>query len=132
MTTATQNSKSTNESAGKGLTAGDKTKAAEKAAAKPAQGNVGRIKPWADLVADPKLIEKGPAPREKTVFYAMYNLLKERGPKGATLDEIKASFPATLSHHDPKALCIWVNKNRGYGFHMKKDGHIVLRTKADE
>lgn len=131
MTTAqTSNKPSTATSdSGKGLTNADKTAAAKKAG----QGNVGRTKPWADLPANPKRIEEGPAPREKTVLHAMITLLKERGPKGATLAEIKKEFEKiNLGHHDPAALCRWASKERGYGFHMKKDEHVVLRTKADE
>lgn len=114
---------------GKGLTTSDK-KATEK---KAGQGNVGRTKPWVDLVADPDKIAKGPAPREKTVLHSMLTLLKERGQKGATFDEIKKEFAKiNLEHHDPATLCRWANKERGYGFHQKKDGNIVLRLKADE
>lgn len=126
--TTTQSTKTTQaDSSGKGLTQADKAKAADKA-----KSNVGRTKPWVDLVADAERIKEGPAPREKTVLHAMNTLLKERGAQGASTAEIKAAFKAiNLEHHDPATLMRWANKERGYGYHQKKDGNFVIRLKAE-
>lgn len=106
---------------GKGLTKGDKDKAAAKTAP------VSRTTPWADLPATPELQKE---PRDKTVLACCLKLLRERGREGATLQEVKESFKEiNMFHHDPKALMVWASKNRGWGFHMKQDGKIVLKTK---
>ena len=92
---------------------------------------IARTQPWADLPAAAEQKE----PRDKTVLACALKLLRERGREGATLAEIKASFKEiNLEHHDPKALLVWASKNRGWGFHMKKDGseRIVLVTKPAE
>jgi hypothetical protein len=104
----------------KKLTAGDRESAAK--IPTPAA-----TKPWADLPAKPDIQKE---PRDKTVLACALKLLRERGRDGATLDEIKTSFKEiNLYHHDPKALLVWASKNRGWGFHMKQDGRIVLLTK---
>jgi hypothetical protein len=127
MTTQTSSNKT--DSGNKGITKADK-KAAEKKADGTAN-NVGRTRPWEDLAATPSLQQE---PRDKTVQACALKLLRERGARGATLAEIQASFDEIkMGHHDAKRLLRWMSANRGWGFHMKRDEHIVLRTKnADE
>lgn len=130
MSTQTSSNKTTTEStANKGITKADKKAAEKKADGAPS--NVGRTRPWEDLPATPSLQQE---PRDKTVQACALKLLRERGAKGATLAEIQASFDEIkMGHHDAKRLLRWMSANRGWGFHMKRDEHIVLRTKnADE
>lgn len=89
-----------------------------------------RVAPWEDLAADPKLQKE---PRKNSTIDAALTLLRERGAKGATLAEIQGALEKiNFGHHDAKALLRWMSANRGWGFHMKKDEHIVLRTKSEE
>lgn len=124
--TATQ-TQSTGTQGNKGkITGADVAKAGAAAAA----ATVGRVAPWEDLKADPTLQKE---PRKNSTIDAALTLLRERGPKGAKLEEIQSALEKIgFGHHDAKALLRWMSANRGWGFHMKKDDHIVLRTKAEE
>lgn len=125
-TTTHADSKSTS------LTKADRDKAlangaAVTAATAPAPAQTGRIKPWEDLSADPKLQKE---PREKTVLHQMLTLLRERKGAGASETEIKAKFAEIkLGHHDVRRLMTWASANRGWGFHQKKDGNFTLVEK---
>lgn len=128
MTAMTTTTKSTDKTADKSLNKADKDKAAAKV---PIKDQPARTTPWQDLAATPSMQKE---PRDKTVLACALKLLRERGREGATLEEIKESFKEiNMFHHDPKALLTWASKNRGWGFHQKKDGRIILVTKsADE